>query len=330
LRLGRDGCIDSPLSHDAEQNQAAVLGANLARERRVTSFCALRRRLLCSADAGLRRGGGRVVIVGEYRELNTYLQHWAVQRRVWGALVMREIQTRWGRRNLGFAWLFAEPLVFAFPVLALWSSMRSPNEHGLPLMAFLWSGYLPILLFRHVTGHALYSIRNNAALLYHRAITPLDLVIGRCGLEVVGNLAAIATSFLIFYSLGIIDWPVDLPLMLVGILYMAWWSLTVGLIIAALSERTDLVEHIWLPISYMYLPVSGFFYLAAWLPRQLRDVALTVLPSLHSYEIIRAGLFGNRIETFYDMGYLSYVLAGLTLLGLWLIHTVRQHIELVE
>jgi hypothetical protein len=34
---------------------------------------------------------------------------WGVQKRVWGAIFMREIQVRWGRRNLGFAWLFAEP-----------------------------------------------------------------------------------------------------------------------------------------------------------------------------------------------------------------------------
>jgi ABC-type polysaccharide/polyol phosphate export permease len=40
----------------------------------------------------------------------------AVQNRVWGALFLREIQTRYGRRNIGFAWLFLEPLIFAFPV----------------------------------------------------------------------------------------------------------------------------------------------------------------------------------------------------------------------
>ena len=52
------------------------------------------------------------------------LRAWRIQKRVWGALFMREIQTRWGRRNLGFAWLFAEPLVFAMPVLTVWSILR--------------------------------------------------------------------------------------------------------------------------------------------------------------------------------------------------------------
>ncbi len=252
---------------------------------------------------------------------------WRVQKRVLGALFMRDIQTRWGRRNLGFAWLFLEPLVFALPVLAMWSAMRSPFEHGMKLMPFLWSGYLPLLLFRHVTGNALYVIRINAALLYHQSVTPLDIIIARCGLETIGNIAAIAFSFFLFYLMGVIDWPSNMPLFIVGNLYMAWWAFAVALIVAAWSERSDMVEHVWGPLSYMYMPISGFFYLAEWLPTPLRHVALTVMPSLHAYEMIRGGLFGNRIQAFYDPVYLSSVLAVLTLFGLWLVRDVRRYLE---
>jgi capsular polysaccharide transport system permease protein len=254
-----------------------------------------------------------------------------VQRRVLGALIMRDIQTRWGRRNLGFAWLFLEPLVFAFPVLAMWSMINPEHGRGgLPVIAFLWSGYLPLLLFRHVTAQAMYSVRHNAALMYHRVVQPLDLVLARCGIEVIGNVAAIFASFLVFYVLGFVEWPRDPPLLLLGVFYMSWWSLAIALIVAGWSERNDLVEHIWPPFSYIYMPISGFFYLAAWLPYSVREVALTVLPSLHAYEMIRGGQFGAQIQVFYDIGYVSYVLAGLTLLGLWLVCTVRQHLELVE
>ena len=252
----------------------------------------------------------------------------AAQKRVWGALFMREIQIRWGRRNLGFAWLFAEPLVFAFPVLFMWSILRGNSEHGLPVMPFIWSGYLPVLMFRHVSGRAMYVVRSNGAMLYHRSVTPLDLVISRCGLEVIGALAATAFSFAVLYVIGVLFLPYDLPLFLVGQFYMAWWSFTVGLIIAAASERSEVVEHLWTPISYMYLPISGFMYLAAWLPTSLRGAALTILPCLQAYEMIRAGLFGNQIQTFYDIPYTTGVLAVLTVIGLWLMRDVRRHLEL--
>jgi hypothetical protein len=116
-------------------------------------------------------------------EIRAFGRALAVQKRVIGALFMREFVTRWGRRNLGFTWLFAEPLVFAFPVIFMWSRIRAPFEHGLPMIAFVWSGYLPLLVFRHVTGHALYTVKMNAAMLYHRQVTPLDIFIGRQGLE---------------------------------------------------------------------------------------------------------------------------------------------------
>jgi capsular polysaccharide transport system permease protein len=259
--------------------------------------------------------------------LRNLLRALAGQKRVLGALFMREIQTRWGRRNLGFAWLFAEPLVFAFPVLAMWSMVRSPFEHGMKLIPFLWSGYLPLLLFRHVSGRAIYTVRSNAALLYHRSVTPLDIVVGTCGLEAIGSISAIAFSFFVFYFMGAIDWPSNVTLVIVGNLYMAWWALAVSLLVAAGSERSDIVEHVWMPMSYMYMPISGFFYLADWLPTTVRNIALAVLPSLHSYEMIRSGLFGNRIQTHYDVIYVTFVLAVLTLWGLWLVRNVRRYIE---
>ncbi len=257
-------------------------------------------------------------------------QGWAVQRRVLGAIMMREIQTRWGRRNLGFAWLFAEPLVFAFPVIVMWSFIRSPFDNGIPLIPLIWSGYLPLLVFRHVTGHALYAVRNNGALLSHRLITPLDIVIGKCGLEAIGNLAAVFSSYFILYFLGFLDWPVNWPLFLAGNLYMTWWAISISLIVAALSERTDIVEHVWQVISYMYLPVSGFFFLAEWLPTPLRNFALIVMPSIHGYEMIRSGMLGSRITAYYDISYFTYILVALTVIGLWLLHNVRHHLEFVE
>jgi hypothetical protein len=39
-------------------------------------------------------------------------------------------------------------------------------------------------------------------------------------------------------------------------------------------------------------------YMAVWLPTPLWNAALTGLPCLHSYEMIRAGLFGDKIQTF--------------------------------
>lgn len=107
----------------------------------------------------------------------------ATQRRVVGALLIREIYARFGREGLGFGWIIDEPLIFALPVLLVWSAVRDPYEHGMPLMPMLWSGYLPILLFRHIGGRMLLFVRVNAGLLYHRQVTIFDIYLARCILE---------------------------------------------------------------------------------------------------------------------------------------------------
>jgi capsular polysaccharide transport system permease protein len=257
-----------------------------------------------------------------------FSQSLSLQQRVLSALFMREMQTRWGRRNLGFAWLFCEPLVFAVPVLTLWYLIRPKfAEGGLPMFPFLWTGYMGILMFRHVTSLGMHVVQFNSTLLYHRNITPFDIFIGRCGLEALGNVAAIAFSFAVFYMAGVLDWPYDLPLTFAGFLYMAWWTLAVAMIVAALSERSEMVDHIWPPISYVYIMLCGFPYMAFWLPPGLRNIALTVNPPLLAYEIIRGGLYGNLVPTYQYPGYLAYILAVLTVIGLWLMRHVREHIE---
>jgi capsular polysaccharide transport system permease protein len=113
-----------------------------------------------------------------------------------------------------------------------------------------------------------------------------------------------------------LPWPHDIPLFLVCNLYMVWWSFAVALLIAAGSEHSDIVEH----ISICRSPV--------WLPNGLRNAALTVLPCLHSYGMIRAGLFGDQVQAFYDIGCATACLAVLTLIGLWLVRGVRRNLEL--
>src|SRR5215468_3467439 len=139
-----------------------------------------------------------------------FWENLATQSRVVGALLIREVYTRFGREGLGFAWIVAEPLVFAVPVLLVWSMVRNPYEHGIRMMPFLWSGYLPLLLFRHVGARMLLFVRVNAGLLYHRQVTVFDIFLARCLLEVVSNLTALVTSFALFYGLGWLGVPRDL------------------------------------------------------------------------------------------------------------------------
>ena len=258
--------------------------------------------------------------------MQEFSRSFRVQWRVIGALIMRETWTRFGRENFGFAWMYGEFLIFALPVIVMWHFIRGKYEHGLLVVPLVWSGYLPILLFRHMGGRMLGAVRLNMALFYHRNVTPFDAVVARMAVEILGNYGAVIFSFFLLYSIGEMTWPRNMPLLFVGYFYMTWWCVSVGLVIAAFSERTVIFEKIWAPVSYMYLPVSGFFYMAAWMPPNLRDILLTFMPALPCYEMIRGGLFGPAVRVYYDIPWLSFTLAGIMLFGLLGLRDVRRHL----
>jgi capsular polysaccharide transport system permease protein len=257
--------------------------------------------------------------------MSPFWRGFLIQWRVVGALLIREIYSRFGRESLGFAWIVAEPLVFALPVLFMWRAIRGSQEHGIAVMPFLWSGYLPLLLFRHLGGRILLFIRANVPLLYHRQVTIFDIFLARALLETFSNLTALVVSFAVFYAVGAVGVPRDLPMFYLGYFFYIWWAVACALIIGALCERTDWVQQIWLPYSYTYMIFSGFFYLADWLPPALRNVAL-YQPYTQAYEMIRAGVFGTTITTYGDPAYTTFVLAILTLFGLWLMREGRKYL----
>ena len=64
----------------------------------------------------------------------------AIQRRVISALMLREILTRYGRHNIGFLWLFIEPMMFSVGITILWTYMQIAKG-SMPVAGFALTGY---------------------------------------------------------------------------------------------------------------------------------------------------------------------------------------------
>ena len=67
---------------------------------------------------------------------------------------MREMQTRFGRENLGFFWLMGEPLFLTCAVMVLWASWHPPLAGGLSMIPFVLCGYTLITLWRHIVARS--------------------------------------------------------------------------------------------------------------------------------------------------------------------------------
>lgn len=258
----------------------------------------------------------------------TPLRHaFAIQMRVIGALLLREILTRYGRHNIGFLWLFIEPMLFTSGVAALWTLTRSAHGSNLPIVAFAVTGYSSVLLWRNMPSRCINALAPNSALLYHRNVKIIDIYASRLLLEMAGATIAFMVLSLFLVALGLMAPPIDISKVMIGWFLLAWFGSSFALVLGAMSEKTEFVEKVWHPLSYITFPLSGAAFMVDWLPVKAQEFILLV-PMVHGVEYLRSGYFGGAIRAHYDLGYLTSVCLCLTLLGLLLERAVSRELVL--
>lgn len=246
---------------------------------------------------------------------------WTIQQRVLGALVLRELLTRYGRNNIGFLWLIVEPMLFTLVITALWTATRQIHGSSIPIVAFAVTGYSSLLLWRNIPGRCIGALKSNLSLLYHRQVTILDVYLARIFLEIIGATTSFAVLGIIFTIMSWMPAPEDILQVAFGWLLLAWFGASLGMTVGALSERFDLVGRLWPPLSYIMFPLSGVAFIADALPPNLREIVLW-LPQLNALEILREGWFGSLMRAHYDLGYLLMCNLLLTFSGLSLVRQV--------
>ncbi len=254
--------------------------------------------------------------MAEHVQTNPSFRHsWSVQLRVLGAMFMRELLTRYGRHNIGFLWLFVEPMLFTLGVTALWTATKSAHGSDLPIVAFALTGYSSVLLWRNMAGRCIGSLLANLSLMYHRNIKALDVYVARIMLEFGGATISFVTLGTFFTVIGWVDPPEDILQIVFGWLLLTWFGSSLAIYLGAWSHESEIVDKLWHPASYFLFPLSGAAFLVDSLPKTAQDIVL-YLPMVHGVEIIREGYFGSRVNAHYDVGYVVTFCLVLSLLAL--------------
>lgn len=248
------------------------------------------------------------------------------QWRIVSALVMREMTTRYGRQGLGFAWIIGEPLLFCFGVLILWTLTKPAYEHGIRLAPFVMTGYMSLILMRHFIALLASALQANLGLMYHRQIFPLHLFFARILLEFGGATGAFIVVYAILLALGEVSLPHDYLLLYCGWLLLAWTAMGFALLLAGLVMRYELLERLVPLISYTMIPISGAFYMVSWLPSSARDLVMYI-PFIHGIEMVRGGVFGEFVATYYNVPYALFIGAIMNIAGLLIISASRDRVE---
>ena len=242
------------------------------------------------------------------------------------ALLLREMQTRFGRNQLGFLWLFIEPLLLAAAIGAFkWATEIGQTIPGVSIFVLTLVGYLPYFTFRAIVGRAPGTLKSNMTLLYHARIKLLDVVLARHLLE----MAAVFTV-MTFLAIGVMIWadmvPAGIPALFLALILLFLFSNGLGLMAAAASAVSLIAERLIQPLVYLSLPFSGALMALHQLDPAFREVLLWN-PQTHLHEMIRHGFFGDALPSYFSIAYVCFWVAVLNLVGLAALRAVRPKLE---
>lgn len=257
--------------------------------------------------------------------MNRFIAGWRVQRRVVSALMIRELVTRFGRENIGFLWIMVEPLLFAVLVGIVWRFMKGPEEHGVSIVAFVASGYIPLTLFRHAVTRSVKVFSVNSSLMYHRQIKVLDFLLVRFLIEVIGAMMAFIFMAVVLGVLGEFPFPADMGALIWGWFLYCLFTFSLCLVLAPLSEMSDVLEKFVPVTAYIIVPFAGTFNMVSWLTPEAQSVVY-YSPFVHGMELIRHGIFGEQIHAQWDVSVPLAASVVCMLIGLAMCRRIRREL----
>lgn len=260
-----------------------------------------------------------------YRKLRVLYKSLAISFRVIVALTYREIITRYGRYNIGFLWLFIEPMLFTLGVAALWSLIK-PITGDVPVFAFAITGYSSVLLWRNSAGRCSLAIEPNLALMYHRNVKIMDIFISRIFLEIAGTTLSFIILIGFFMFIGEIESPHNILLVIFAWLLLIWFAVALGFCIGSMSELSPFFDRLWHTLTYLLFPISGALFMVSWLPTNVRDIVLWI-PMVHTTEMLRDGFFGNIVQAYYDLSYFFIFTIILSIIGFSLSKILEKRLQ---
>lgn len=255
-----------------------------------------------------------------YRDLTLQLD-------VIGALVLRELHTRFGRNNIGYLWMIGEPLMLATVIGGLHAFQPGHIGSTMPPVAFSLVGYCVFIIFRGIFNRAESILESSLPLMYHRMISVLNLSLARVVVEAAGCVTTFVLLYTIVILLGFAEVPARPLWAIGGVTGMIWLSFAWGLNVTAITFEKPTLQRLVHPISYFMMPLSGAFFAVEWMPVSIQNAA-DWFPLVNIFEITRYGMFETASDKHLFPAYLIANCAVFTYTGLIGIRRVRNRIHL--
>jgi capsular polysaccharide transport system permease protein len=241
--------------------------------------------------------------------------------RVLFALIVRDMNAKFGRSVGGYLWAVAEPLGgIVLLAIAFSIALRTPPI-GTSFLFFYATGIVPFTLYGNIAGGAANAVRGNRGLLSYSVVTPLDAVLAGALLEF---LTMSVVAALLFAGIILVD---DVavnfePLRVVRAFAMAsLLGLGVGTVNCVLFGFFPTWRNIWGVLTRPLFLISGIFFTFNSAPPEMQAV-LWYNPLAQIIGELRAGFYGSYRADYVSEVYVYSIALSLFVIGAWLL---RRH-----
>ncbi|ARQ02315.1 ABC transporter permease [Pseudorhodoplanes sinuspersici] len=227
----------------------------------------------------------------------------AVQARVIGALMLRDMRTRFGRTFFGYVIQVLWPLTHLLVVMSIYLVIRRLMPFGTSPAVFLGTGILPYILCLYPARMISMSLVQNQPLLYFPIVKSVDVVLARGFLETITSFWVIAIFCFILYVFGVEVMPIYPEQALLAIFATIYLGFSIGFLGAVLCKIIKFwIVVVFIMLILMYVTSGAFVYVAALPPRI--QYYMSWNPLFHSVEWLRSAYYDGYGNDILDRGYL--------------------------
>ncbi len=242
------------------------------------------------------------------------------------ALILREMETSYGRSPGGYLWAVLEPVAGIALLSLVFGLIIHVPSLGTNFALFYATGLLPFLMYVHISNHIATSIRFSQALLAYPAVAFADALIARFllhGLTQVLVMGLLLFGIIFVFDLNpILDWSA----ILVAIGLTLLLAFAVGTVNCYLFTAFPAWERLWAIVNRPLFLISGIIFVPEDVPAQYRDLVM-INPLAHITTIMRKGFYAT-----YDAVYAApmfVVLCAIVIAVPGLLLLLRTHKDIV-
>ncbi|OOR88368.1 polysialic acid transporter [Moraxella caviae] len=241
----------------------------------------------------------------------------AVMMAAFHALLMRELQTRFGSYRLGYLWAPLEVILQMAIMLVIFGAVMKRVLPGMDYMLFLVSGFTPFFMMQKIATRSLGAVAANQGLLMYRAVRHIDVIIARSFLELVIYFITFVILIvgLSMFGIGFSMAHLDVVLLCwVAMFFFAFGLALIFMIIGHYGGEISKVISILFTVLYF---TSGVLYSVHIVPEPYLSY-LMYNPFIHNLEMIRHALSPTYPIYHVSMSYFLAWTACVNFLGLLL------------